>query len=198
MGTNVHTNRPNHQSKVRLTIFCAKNLAKHDFFSHPDPYCKIEVIDSRQDKKQEFLTDIYKDTLNPLWNVFFDLNLNSNCSISISVFNNKKEAKKPSSGFLGCVKIMPNMIQTLKNTGFQNLNLHKSQKNSNEYVRGQIVISLLSISKNGTSRPIENNCNNEPIDTNNENTNTNNGLPDGWEQSRTPEGLIYYIDHNTR
>ena len=36
MDLNEH-NRVNHQSKIRLTVFCAKNLIKQDFFSLPDP-----------------------------------------------------------------------------------------------------------------------------------------------------------------
>ena len=38
-------------------------------------------------------------------------------SVTISIWNQKKVHKKQGAGFLGCVKIMPNAIQTLKDTG---------------------------------------------------------------------------------
>lgn len=38
-------------------------------------------------------------------------------SVTISLWNQKKVHKKQGAGFLGCVKIMPNAIQTLKDTG---------------------------------------------------------------------------------
>lgn len=60
------------------------------------------------------MTEICKDTLSPQWNVYFDLNLNSTNSITITVYNNKRETKRSQSGFMGYVRIMPNMIQTLK------------------------------------------------------------------------------------
>ena len=38
-------------------------------------------------------------------------------SITISVWNHKKIHKKQGAGFLGCVRIMSNAIQRLKDTG---------------------------------------------------------------------------------
>ena len=38
-------------------------------------------------------------------------------SITISVWNHKKVHKKQGAGFLGCVRIMSNAIQRLKDTG---------------------------------------------------------------------------------
>ena len=38
-------------------------------------------------------------------------------SITISVWNHKKIHKKQGAGFLGCVRIMSNAIQRIKDTG---------------------------------------------------------------------------------
>ena len=43
--------------------------------------------------------------------------IGSKDSVTISVWNHKKIHKKPGAGFLGCVRIMSNAIQQLKDTG---------------------------------------------------------------------------------
>ena len=43
--------------------------------------------------------------------------LGKNDSVTITVWNQKKVHKKQGAGFLGCVKIMPTLIQSLKDTG---------------------------------------------------------------------------------
>ena len=43
--------------------------------------------------------------------------LAKNDSITVSVWNQKKVHKKQGAGFMGCVKITSNLIQTLKDTG---------------------------------------------------------------------------------
>ena len=113
---------------------------------------------------------------------------------------------------MGCVKIMPNMIQTLKDTGFQRMNLNKNRNdNYGDTVKGQIVISLLLLNNN--IRVANGNNNYESIDLNmdsnmenvNENQNTslnfineNNGLPAGWEERKTSCGRVYYVNHNDK
>lgn len=127
-------------TKIRLTILCAKNLIKRDFFSHPDPFCKVQV----EGTLQSFLTDVCKDTQNPKWNTHFDLFVAPNDTLTISVYNHKKVQKKPEAAFLGCVKIKFNCILRLKDTGYQRMELHKLDTDCVEPVKGQIVISLLS------------------------------------------------------
>ncbi|VDI14807.1 E3 ubiquitin ligase SMURF1/2 [Mytilus galloprovincialis] len=99
--------------KIRLTVLCAKNLAKKDFFRLPDPFAKISVDGSGQCHS----TDTSKNTLDPKWNQHYDLYIGSKDSVTISVWNHKKIHKKPGAGFLGCVRIMSNAIQQLKDTG---------------------------------------------------------------------------------
>ncbi|KAK4298216.1 hypothetical protein Pmani_029429 [Petrolisthes manimaculis] len=59
--------------KIRLTILCAKNLSKKDFFSKytslPDPFAKISVEGSGQCHS----TDTCRNTLDPKWNQYYDL-----------------------------------------------------------------------------------------------------------------------------
>ncbi|KAM7297047.1 uncharacterized protein ISCGN_022201 [Ixodes scapularis] len=55
--------------KIRLTVLCAKNLSKKDFFRLPDPFCKISVDGSGQCHS----TDACKNTLDPKWNQHYDL-----------------------------------------------------------------------------------------------------------------------------
>ncbi|KAK0046223.1 E3 ubiquitin-protein ligase SMURF2 [Biomphalaria pfeifferi] len=100
--------------KLRLTVLCAKNIAKKDFFRLPDPFAKITVDGSGQCHS----TDVCKNTLDPKWNQHYDLYVGHKDSITISVWNHKKIHKKQGAGFLGCVKIMSNAIQQLKDTGF--------------------------------------------------------------------------------
>jgi len=198
-------NRTNHQSKIRLTVFCAKGLQKQEFFSLPDPYCKVEVDGTRQ----VFVTEVCKDTVTPKWNVYFDLNLSSTNSITITVYNNK-QSKKPHSGFMGCVRIMPNVIQTLKDTGFQRMYLHKTRADGSDAGKaGQIAVSILLLNNvriGGSSGNVNHNY--ESIDVNNiENEqqqpsltflNDNDGLPPGWEERKTSTGRVYYVNHNEK
>jgi E3 ubiquitin ligase SMURF1/2 len=131
---------PASRTKIRLTILCAKNLVKRDFFSHPDPFCKVQVDGTTQ----SFLTDVCKDTQNPKWNTHFDLFFAPNDTLTVSVYNHKKVQKKPEAAFLGCVKIRFSCILRLKDTGYQRLDLNKLDVECIEPIKGQIVISLLS------------------------------------------------------
>lgn len=61
--------RRNGPVKLRLTVLCAKNLVKKDFFRLPDPFAKIVVDGSGQCHS----TDTVKNTLDPKWNQHYDL-----------------------------------------------------------------------------------------------------------------------------
>ncbi|KPM09387.1 E3 ubiquitin-protein ligase SMURF2-like protein [Sarcoptes scabiei] len=61
----------------------------------------------------------------------------------ISIWNQKKIHKKH-GGFLGCVKIMPNLLQSLKDAGYQRLDLHRYRADDADIIKGQIVISVIS------------------------------------------------------
>ncbi|CAG2163409.1 unnamed protein product [Oppiella nova] len=178
MATQTQTNRRNGSMKIRLTILCAKNLVKRDFFSLPDPFCKICVDGSGQCHS----TDASKDTLSPKWNKHYDLYVGKSDSVTISIWNQKKVHKKAGAGFLGCVKIMPNAIQSLKDTGYQRLDLHKFREEDPDIVRGQLVISLLSRDGSRLQNCILN----------------NEDLPEGWTECRTSSGRVYYVNHEAR
>ncbi|GFN79787.1 E3 ubiquitin-protein ligase smurf2 [Plakobranchus ocellatus] len=99
--------------KIRLTVFSAKNLGKRDFFRLPDPFAKITVDGSGQCHS----TPVLRNTLDPKWNQHYDLYVGHKDSITISVWNHKKIHKKQGAGFLGCVRIMPNALHHIKDTG---------------------------------------------------------------------------------
>nr|CAD7266280.1 unnamed protein product [Timema shepardi] len=79
----------------------------------PDPFAKISVDGSGQCHS----TDTCKATLDPKWNQHYDLYIGKGDGITVSVWNHKKIHKKQGGGFLGCVRIMSNTIQRLKDTG---------------------------------------------------------------------------------
>ncbi|RXM36780.1 E3 ubiquitin-protein ligase SMURF2 [Acipenser ruthenus] len=136
-------------------------------------------------------------------------------SITISVWNHKKIHKKQGAGFLGCVRLLSNAINRLKDTGCwfmfrslvqsfyiqnevhaaicnllltdQRLDLNKLGLNDNDTVRGQIVVSLQSRDRIGTGGPVVD-CSRL----------FDNDLPDGWEERRTASGRIQYLNHITR
>ncbi|KAG1714616.1 E3 ubiquitin-protein ligase SMURF2 [Nymphon striatum] len=76
--------------------------------------------------------------------------LSKNDAITISVWNSKKIHKKQGAGFLGCVRIMSNAIDRLKDTGYQRLDLAKNNVDDSDPIRGQLVISLMSRDGHGT------------------------------------------------
>uniref|UniRef100_A0A7M4DWB2 HECT-type E3 ubiquitin transferase n=1 Tax=Crocodylus porosus TaxID=8502 RepID=A0A7M4DWB2_CROPO len=108
---------------------------KKDFFRLPDPFAKVVVDGSGQCHS----TDTVKNTLDPKWNQHYDLYIGKSDSITISVWNHKKIHKKQGAGFLGCVRLLSNAINRLKDTGYQRLDLCKLGPNDNDTVRGQIV-----------------------------------------------------------
>ncbi|XP_069066118.1 E3 ubiquitin-protein ligase SMURF1 isoform X4 [Pleurodeles waltl] len=144
--SNPGTRRNGSSIKIRLTVLCAKNLAKKDFFRLPDPFAKIVVDGSGQCHS----TDTVKNTLDPKWNQHYDLYVGKTDSITISVWNHKKIHKKQGAGFLGCVRLLSNAISRLKDTGYQRLDLCKLNPTDNDAVRGQIVVSLQTRDRIGT------------------------------------------------
>ncbi|XP_045567169.1 E3 ubiquitin-protein ligase SMURF1-like [Salmo salar] len=122
--------------KIRLTVLCAKNLTKKDFFRLPDPFAKVVVDGSGQCHS----TDTVKSTLDPKWNQHYDLYIGKTDSITISVWNQKKIHKgKQGAGFLGCIRLLAYTISRLKDTGYQRLDLCKLNPSDSDAVRGQIV-----------------------------------------------------------
>ncbi|XP_067671329.1 E3 ubiquitin-protein ligase SMURF2-like [Haliotis asinina] len=181
--------RRNGPMKLRLTVLCAKNLGKKDFFRLPDPFAKISVDGSGQCHS----TDTCRNTLDPKWNQHYDLYIGPKDSITISVWNHKKIHKKQGAGFLGCVRIMSNVIQQLKDTGFQRLDLTRQSQDDSETVRGQIVISLISRDRGG-SGPMNTDATGIPPSI----PYDPNELPEGWEERRTTSGRVHYVNHVTR
>uniref|UniRef100_A0A674MKB4 HECT-type E3 ubiquitin transferase n=1 Tax=Takifugu rubripes TaxID=31033 RepID=A0A674MKB4_TAKRU len=98
---------------VSLSVLCAKNLSKKDFFRLPDPFAKVVVDGSGQCHS----TDTVRNTLDPKWNQHYDLYIGKADSITISVWNHKKIHKKQGAGFLGCVRLLSNAINRLIDTG---------------------------------------------------------------------------------
>ncbi|XP_072916769.1 E3 ubiquitin-protein ligase SMURF1 isoform X1 [Hemitrygon akajei] len=136
--------------KIRLTVLCAKSLAKKDFFRLPDPFAKIIVDGSGQCHS----TDTVKNTLDPKWNQHYDLYIGKADSITISIWNHKKIHKKQGAGFLGCVRLLSNAISRLKDTGYQRLDLCKLNPTDSDTIRGQIVVSLQTRDRIGTGGPV--------------------------------------------
>ncbi|MEJ1284032.1 hypothetical protein NN561_015011 [Cricetulus griseus] len=134
------------ETVVGFSVLCAKNLVKKDFFRLPDPFAKVVVDGSGQCHS----TDTVKNTLDPKWNQHYDLYIGKSDSVTISVWNHKKIHKKQGAGFLGCVRLLSNAINRLKDTGYQRLDLCKLGPNDNDTVRGQIVVSLQSRDRIGT------------------------------------------------
>uniref|UniRef100_A0A3B5MFD8 HECT-type E3 ubiquitin transferase n=1 Tax=Xiphophorus couchianus TaxID=32473 RepID=A0A3B5MFD8_9TELE len=122
-------------------VLCAKNLAKKDFFRLPDPFAKVVVDGSGQCHS----TDTVRNTLDPKWNQHYDLYIGKSDSITISVWNHKKIHKKQGAGFLGCVRLLSNAINRLKDTGCKYLFVFRS---------GFCVTDLQSRDRIGSGGPV--------------------------------------------
>ncbi|CAG9864103.1 unnamed protein product [Phyllotreta striolata] len=188
-------NNRNGAQKIRLTILCARNLVRKDLFRLPDPFAKISVDGSGQSHS----TEPVKNTLDPKWNSHYDLYISKNDNITISIWNHRKVHKKQGSGFLGCVRIVNNLIQRLKDTGYQCLDLGKANA-EDEPVKGQIIVSLLSRDGpcGGTPLAIVGPLGDLRGPADLENLNAPAELPTGWEERRTPNGRPYYVNHITK
>uniref|UniRef100_A0AAQ5YH92 HECT-type E3 ubiquitin transferase n=1 Tax=Amphiprion ocellaris TaxID=80972 RepID=A0AAQ5YH92_AMPOC len=139
-------------SHIVCTVTKSKpfHLSLSPFTGLPDPFAKVVVDGSGQCHS----TDTVRNTLDPKWNQHYDLYIGKADSITISVWNHKKIHKKQGAGFLGCVRLLSNAINRLKDTGYQRLDLNKLGPNDNDTVRGQIVVSLQSRDRIGTGGPV--------------------------------------------
>ncbi|XP_043794600.1 E3 ubiquitin-protein ligase SMURF2 [Apis laboriosa] len=178
--------------KIRLTILCARNLARKDLFRLPDPFAKITVDGSGQCHS----THTCKATLDPMWNQHYDLYIGKDDGITISVWNHKKIHKKKGGGFLGCVRILSNTIQRLKDTGYQRLDLCKAHSDDTDVVKGEVVVSLLS--RDGHNGAVSNTVGHNAVVDVLGDLSCPTDLPDGWEERRTRSGRLYYVNHYTR
>ena len=172
--------------KIRVTVLCARNLAKRDLFRLPDPFVRVCVDNSGQ----THATESCKQTLDPKWNQHYDLFLSKTDSVTISVWDDKKVHKKKGAGFLGCVRLMTTAITRLKDTGYQRLDLITDPSHQLP-VKGQIVVSLLSRDGYGSGSL------NAVVD-NLGNLSCPQDLPEGWEERRTNSGRVYYVNHYLR
>jgi len=135
--------------KVKITVLGAKNVCKRDFFRLPDPFAKVLVDGSGQCHA----TSACKGTLDPKWDVHYDLYVSRSDSITISVWNQRKIHKKSGGGgFLGCCTILSTHISRLKNAGFQRLDLTR-QNQDQEPVRGQLIVKIESRELNDRIQP---------------------------------------------
>ncbi|XP_063534154.1 E3 ubiquitin-protein ligase SMURF2 [Cydia strobilella] len=190
--------------KIRLTIVCARNLARRDLFRMPDPFAKISVNGSAQ----VYTTNAVKATLDPKWNTHYDLYLTKADGITISVWNQRKVQKRQGSGFLGCVRIQPSTVHKLKDTGYQCLELCEDGSGETCGVRGQVIVSLMSrdgtrgepASAAGEGSPLavvgpagDVRAPREPAA-----HNTQKPLPQHWEERFTASGRAYYVNHALR
>lgn len=124
--------------KIRVTVLCARNLAKRDLFRLPDPFVRVSVDGCGQ----THVTDTARNTLDPKWNQHYDLYLSKVDTVTISVWNDKKVHKKNGAGFLGCVRLLGHAITRLKDTGYQRLDLLTDSSNPLP-VKGQVNTPLL-------------------------------------------------------
>ncbi|XP_065370385.1 E3 ubiquitin-protein ligase Smurf1 [Calliphora vicina] len=184
--------RRNGAHKIRITILCARNLVRKDLFRLPDPFAKVQVDGTGQ----VYSTEISKSTLDPKWNAHYDLFLGRNDSITITVWNQRKIHK--GSGFLGCVRIPPETIQRLKGAGFQRLDLGKFAPDDDEMVRGQIIIAFLSKDGPCSGNPLAIVGPGGDVRGPSEDDSSEDSLPEGWEERRTGNGRVYYVNHTTK
>ena len=121
------------KQKIRVTILCARSLAKRDLFRLPDPFVRIcvESTGAQSGEVQVHSTESAKNTVDPKWNQHYDLYIGCNDAITISVWNEKKSQNKTqlsSGAFLGCIRLLSNAIDRLKDTG-----ITLSSKKSSSY-----------------------------------------------------------------
>ena len=90
--------------QIRVTILCARSLAKRDLFRLPDPFVKVSVDSCSGEKgrnkgvtqngahsqQQAHSTEVSRNTVDPKWNQHYDLLIGLNDAITISIWNDKK------------------------------------------------------------------------------------------------------------
>ncbi|KAF3846920.1 hypothetical protein F7725_003998 [Dissostichus mawsoni] len=186
----------------------------------PDPFAKVVVDGSGQCHS----TDTVRNTLDPKWNQHYDLYIGKSDSITISVWNHKKIHKKQGAGFLGCVRLLSNAINRLKDTGYQRLDLNKLKYSSPGRPLSCIVDENTPVSTNGATpttipQPINGeqrakerrsrgprsrvrctSCTRRRASARGTTPSpTELGpLPPGWEIRNTATGRVYFVDHNNR
>uniref|UniRef100_A0A8C6Z8D7 HECT-type E3 ubiquitin transferase n=1 Tax=Nothoprocta perdicaria TaxID=30464 RepID=A0A8C6Z8D7_NOTPE len=158
-----------------LTIVCALNFYCQGWF-FPLPFMSSGV-------SSRYLGSVIHSALFHIFRY-----IGKSDSITISVWNHKKIHKKQGAGFLGCVRLLSNAINRLKDTGYQRLDLCKLGPNDNDTVRGQIVVSLQSRDRIGTGGQVVD-CSRL----------FDNDLPDGpaSEYSSPGRPLSCFVDENT-
>ncbi|KAG7271158.1 hypothetical protein CRUP_002807 [Coryphaenoides rupestris] len=201
--------------KLRLTVLCAKNLVKKDFFRLPDPFSKVVVDGSGQCHS----TDTVRNTLDPKWNQHYDLYIGKSDSITISVWNHKKIHKKQGAGFLGCVRLLSNAINRLKDTGLSLQSRDRigsggpvvdcSQLFDNDLPDGCIVDENTPVSANGATPtavapPTEQRAQERRVRSQRHRNYMSRthlhappDLPEGYEQRTTQQGQVYFLHTQT-
>lgn len=189
----------------------------------PDSFAKVSVDGTGQ----VYTTEPYKGSLDPKWNTHYDLYLGRGDGITITVFNQKKIHKKQGflgcvrivAATIQRLKDTGCMYQLNSSTNCrgeniefftfrflfadQRLDLCKGSADDIEPVRGQIIISLMSrdgSSSSGNPLAIVGPGGDiqGPNDDNEHLTSVNDALPEGWEERKTPNGRVYYVNHVTK
>ena len=177
--------------KYRLTILCARNVAKQDFFRLPDPFARVIVDGSGQCHTTRSL----KGTVDPTWNQQFDLFVGLMESVTISVWNQRKVHKGRGAGFLGCIRITPLAIQRLKDQGYQKLDLTAVNPSEHDYVTGQVVVSIATCEKvSNNVADTWGNVSSAVFNTPGLSSEDGCELQPGWEKRKTPNGRIQYVN----
>lgn len=179
--------------KYRVTILCARNVAKQDFFRLPDPFARITVDGSGQCHTTRSL----KGTIDPTWNQQYDLFVSNTESITISVWNQRKVHKGRGAGFLGCIRIAPLAIQRLKDRGLQRLDLTAVNPAEHDYITGQVVVSIVTCEK--ISNNVADMWGNIPsiMSAHMNNIHEDDSIPPGWEIRKTPNGRVQFVNNIT-
>lgn len=178
--------------KIRITILCARNLARKDLFRLPDPFARVIV----EGTGQVYTTDISKSTLDPKWNAHYDLFLGKEDVIKITIWNDRKIRK--GGGFLGCVRIPGPIIENLKGAGFQRLDLCKQSPDDDDLVRGQIIIAVFSKEGPCGGNPLAIVGPGGDVRGPSDDIPSEDNLPDEWEERRMQNGRVYYVNHITK
>ncbi|CAO3592000.1 unnamed protein product [Absidia cylindrospora] len=207
---------------IRLVIISADGLLKNNLFKLPDPFAVVNI-----DGEQTHTTTVMKKTLNPSWNEGFNIKVNSQSSISIQVFDQKR-FKKRDQGLLGAINVQLKMVLNLDTGGDETITLDlKPSSNSTDQINGKVILNLST----NTIAPIQNgttsnsasfpNRGSSSTPTNpstattvtalispsnpssmpstiNQVESQSTGLPPGWERRTDQIGRAYYVDHNNR
>uniref|UniRef100_A0A7N6FEI3 HECT-type E3 ubiquitin transferase n=1 Tax=Anabas testudineus TaxID=64144 RepID=A0A7N6FEI3_ANATE len=169
----------------------------------PDPFAKVVVDGSGQCHS----TDTVRNTLDPKWNQHYDLYIGKSDSITISVWNHKKIHKKQGAGFLGCVRLLSNAINRLKDTGCKPASEYSSpgrplscivDENTPISTNGATPTTALPPS-DGDQRAQERRVRSQRHRNYMSRTHlhTPPDLPEGYEQRTTQQGQVYFLHTQT-